>query len=77
MGLLSGCLNRDRLLKPDQYLLYSQTIKGNKKVPEGELTPFYRQTANRRPSSACPSCPTCGSTRRAANATTARRWSED
>ncbi len=48
IGLLSGCLNREKLLKQDQYLLYSQTIKGNKKMPEGELTPFYRQTANRR-----------------------------
>ncbi len=47
-GILSGCLNKDRLLKQDQYLLYNQTIKGNKKVPSSELTPFYRQTANRR-----------------------------
>lgn len=48
ISILSGCLNKEKLLKQDQYLLYSQSVKGNKKVPESELTPFYRQTANRR-----------------------------
>jgi outer membrane protein assembly factor BamA len=36
------------LLKKEEYLLYSQTIKGNKKMPTSDLEPFYRQKANQR-----------------------------
>ncbi|MFN3404141.1 MAG: BamA/TamA family outer membrane protein [Cytophagaceae bacterium] len=35
-------------LREDQYLLYSQKIKGNKKIGNDELSQFYRQTPNNR-----------------------------
>ncbi len=36
------------LLKAREYLLHSQTIKGNKSIPKEELVPLYQQLPNRR-----------------------------
>ncbi len=45
---VNGCINKERLLQKNQYLLYNQQIKGNKKVENSELEAFYRQEANSR-----------------------------
>jgi hypothetical protein len=45
---LQGCLNKSKLLRKEEYLLYSQTIKGNNKIASSDLEAFYRQKANRR-----------------------------
>jgi hypothetical protein len=41
-------LNKAKLLRKEEYLLYSQSIEGNKKIGDSELEAFYRQKANRR-----------------------------
>lgn len=48
MFSLSGCLNKEKLLRKEEFLLYSQKIEGNKKIASDDLEPFYRQTANKR-----------------------------
>lgn len=45
---LSGCLNKEKLLQKNEYLLTNQQVKGTKKVDSGELEAFYRQESNRR-----------------------------
>jgi len=35
-------------LKENEYLLYKQTIKGNRKIPYDDLSVYYKQTPNRK-----------------------------
>lgn len=44
---LTGC-SYAPLLKAREYLLHSQTIRGNKAIPKEQLTPLYQQLPNRR-----------------------------
>jgi outer membrane protein insertion porin family len=45
--LYTGC-SYAPLLKSREYLLHSQSIKGNKSIPKEELVPLYQQLPNRR-----------------------------
>lgn len=47
LSLLIGC-SPSRSLQKNEYLLYSQSIKGNKKLPTEPITPLYRQETNRK-----------------------------
>ncbi|QHT71403.1 BamA/TamA family outer membrane protein [Rhodocytophaga rosea] len=46
--MLSGCLNKEKLLRKNEFLLYSQKIEGNDKIATDDLEPFYRQQSNKR-----------------------------
>ncbi|MCU0352990.1 MAG: BamA/TamA family outer membrane protein [Cytophagales bacterium] len=46
--LANGCISHEKVLKPNQYLLYSQRIKGNTQVAAAELEPYLAQKPNRR-----------------------------
>ncbi|HTF81096.1 MAG TPA: POTRA domain-containing protein, partial [Cytophagales bacterium] len=45
--LLASC-SYTPLLRSKEYLLHTQTIKGNKAIPKDELVPLYQQLPNRR-----------------------------
>ncbi|WP_460673841.1 translocation and assembly module lipoprotein TamL [Larkinella ripae] len=47
LALLSGCVSSEKLQK-NQYLLYSQTIRGNRTIPSTELESLIPQRPNRR-----------------------------
>jgi outer membrane protein insertion porin family len=45
--LVPGC-TVNKYLKENQYLLYKQTIKGNKKISKESFTPLFKQKPNRK-----------------------------